>query len=324
MNDEILIRHLLGETNEKENKSISVWINANPEHKKQYNHIRHIWETSRSFPYKSNIDPDSAWIQFQEKRSQHFGSTSNKNKSFRTILSPLQKVAAGILFITAVGFLSYWFWFRDSGYLFAVHLHSESVAKTETLADGSIITLNKNSDIEFSRPFFENLRKINMHSGEAFFKVARDPENPFIVNTKDLTITVLGTSFNVRKNDSITEIIVETGIVRVDAGSEPNTLERGEKLTLDSRSGELEIVESQDQLYNYYIDNTFELKDTPLWRVAEVLESAFGKEIEVHPEISDLPLTTTLRADDLDNILRVIQTTFKIRITEKDNKIVMY
>ncbi|WP_236976013.1 FecR family protein [Membranihabitans maritimus] len=324
MNDEILIRHLLGETSEKENKSISAWINANPEHKKQYNHIRHIWETSKSLPYKSNIDPDSAWIRFQEKRSYNSDTKNNKYKSLRTILFPLQKMAAGFLLISLIAFISYWFWFRDSGYLFVVHLHSESVAKTERLADGSTVTLNKNTEIEFSRPIFENLRSVQMHSGEAFFKVVHDPTNPFIVNTKELTITVLGTSFNVRKNDSITEIIVETGIVRVDAGSGPNRLERGEKLTLDTRSEELEIVESQDQLYNYYIDNTFELKDTPLWRVAEVLESAFGKEIEVHPEISDLPLTTTLRADDLDNILRVIQTTFKIKITEKDNKIVMY
>jgi ferric-dicitrate binding protein FerR (iron transport regulator) len=65
-----------------------------------------------------------------------------------------------------------------------------------TLPDGTKVWLNADSRLEFPSQFSGQTRKIIM-SGEAYFEVAKNKHMPFIVQTNDQTVTVLGTHFNV-------------------------------------------------------------------------------------------------------------------------------
>jgi len=90
-----------------------------------------------------------------------------------------------------------------------------------TLADGTRVWLNALSSIRFPVAFTGNLRQVEV-TGEAFFDIAKDQEKPFRVTSKDMTVEVLGTQFNINcypdEPDSRTTLV--RGRVKVIAGQE--------------------------------------------------------------------------------------------------------
>ena len=83
-----------------------------------------------------------------------------------------------------------------------------------TLSDGSRVWLNSESELRFPLQFAANQRKVVL-MGEAYFEVEKDADRPFIVETKDSRIKVLGTSFNVRSypdEGRVVTTLVEGGV----------------------------------------------------------------------------------------------------------------
>ena len=78
-----------------------------------------------------------------------------------------------------------------------------SISSEILLPDGSAVTLNANSKLQY---YTHSARKVWLE-GEAFFEVKKIPETaePFQVVTNDLTITVLGTTFNVNSRNEQTK-----------------------------------------------------------------------------------------------------------------------
>ena len=70
--------------------------------------------------------------------------------------------------------------------------------KEVKLADGSIILLNRKSELHYPEKFEGESREVYL-VGEAFLEVAQMPEKPFIVHTKDANVVVMGTSFNLQE-----------------------------------------------------------------------------------------------------------------------------
>lgn len=85
--------------------------------------------------------------------------------------------------------------------------------RTFDLTDGSRVTLN--TDSELTVAFTDDERHIELHSGEAFFQVTPDKHRPFTVEAGMAEATVVGTAFNVYRQDQSTSITVTEGVVRV-------------------------------------------------------------------------------------------------------------
>jgi len=84
------------------------------------------------------------------------------------------------------------------------------------LPDSSIAWINKNSSLLIDgNNYNKNVRKVII-SGEVFFDVTKK-ETPFVVESDNIKITVLGTKFNVRnyQNEKILEIIVYEGKIKI-------------------------------------------------------------------------------------------------------------
>lgn len=94
-----------------------------------------------------------------------------------------------------------------------------AVTRAETrnilLPDGSKVTLNRHSQLSYPETFGkERIVKLN---GEAYFEVSKNPEKPFRVQTNSVTVSVLGTHFNVNaySGDSLAETTLLEGSVAV-------------------------------------------------------------------------------------------------------------
>lgn len=102
----------------------------------------------------------------------------------------LLSFAAG--FIICTGF--YFVRLSQSGYT-NHRIAGEGQRLTFMLPDSSTVILNSGSEVKYSSDFGKQ-RGISLE-GEAFFKVKKNNNSPFIVHTKDFDVKVLGTEFNI-------------------------------------------------------------------------------------------------------------------------------
>ncbi|PPL01262.1 FecR domain-containing protein [Parapedobacter indicus] len=320
MDDILLTKYLLNETNEAESASVRAWIAAHPDHARRYEHLQRIWKTSKSLGSQLTVDEEEAWHRFVQRRDS--GATSRKGGNVRWI-NGLRYAAALILLPLTVWAL-YTFWNSRYGDSTPIVYETKEATHTDTLTDGSIITLNSFATLRYAQETRTHRRLATLDEGEVFFKVKSDPDRPFIVQSGEVTVTVLGTSFHVKRNGDQTEVIVESGHVKVTGPKREVELSLGGKLLINTTTHQFEVGKVTDQLHNYYVDNQFVAVNTPLWRLAEVLSQAYHTDIRIeNPEIRNLPITTTFRRDDLDRILEVIGVTLRIEVKREGDKILL-
>lgn len=103
-----------------------------------------------------------------------------------------------------------------------------------TLPDGSTVTLNSGTEIEYSRLFSWTNRRVELE-GEAYFSVKKG-QHPFLVEANKAVVRVTGTQFNVRSwsedQPVHTEVTVVEGTVRFYPSVQPAhfvTLQQGEQ-----------------------------------------------------------------------------------------------
>lgn len=94
-------------------------------------------------------------------------------------------------------------------------LHRTAIGQTAmlTLEDGSTIWLNTNSRVRVA--LAEHERRVTLEQGQAFFRVSRNPQRPFIVRAGAQQIVVTGTQFDVRREGDVVRVAVLEGHVRV-------------------------------------------------------------------------------------------------------------
>jgi len=87
--------------------------------------------------------------------------------------------------------------------------------RSVTLADGSVVFLNTNSDLRLH--WTKSERRIDLLRGEARFQVAKNSARPFVVATQEATVRAVGTVFNIRTGEATTQVAVLEGRVEVNA-----------------------------------------------------------------------------------------------------------
>lgn len=84
------------------------------------------------------------------------------------------------------------------------------------LADGSSTAINTASEVEIT--LSKRRRDVRLAKGEAWFKVAKDPTRPFIVEAGDIRVRAVGTAFSVRRREDGADVLVTEGVVEAWAG----------------------------------------------------------------------------------------------------------
>jgi len=201
------------------------------------------------------------------------------------------------------------------------------------LPDGSSVILKKHARISYPATFAADRREVRLR-GEAFFEVAKNPDQPFFVYAGSMVTRVKGTSFSIKANDEDedVELVVKTGIVEVSAlenegRSEVNAgkkliLKPNEQVTFNRKS--LNMVTKTVQkpvLLNLPAESQdFEFRRTPLAEVFAALEKTYGIDIQFDPKaISHCTLTARLGDEPvhekLDLICAVVNARYEMRST---------
>jgi ferric-dicitrate binding protein FerR (iron transport regulator) len=316
--NDLLVKYLLHETTDAENAQVKDWLAANTEHQKQYEDLKIIWEESRKLAAHSSIDENEAWLKFKDSVQQ---------KPFqKPIVRPLvhfgwMRIAALFIIVAGAALLSYFL--LQPGGVQTIAIQTTAQTRIDTLPDGSVVTLNKNSQLSYPDRFTGDSRTIALQ-GEAFFNVAPDKSKPFIIQVNDVTVKVVGTSFNIRSERGTTEVIVETGEVQVIRHNKIAELHSRERITVKPQDTIMVKAPVQEQLYNYYRTKEFVCDNTPLWKLVEVLNEAYDTHIVIEKaSLRNLPLTTTFYNEPLDHILNIISQTLDIEVIKREEKIIL-
>jgi transmembrane sensor len=192
-----------------------------------------------------------------------------------------------------------------------------------TLADGSVITLYKNSTVECDQPFTGNKRDLVLH-GEALFKVAKDKTKPFTVYTTSFSTTALGTVFNISAYDNKTRsgvklISGKVVVKNLKKTTEPVYLDPGDECFFETgeKGPELHAVKADVPVNKPRIhhgqtitenEEVIEFTNAPLQQVFIKIESLY--QVSIHIEAKHLEnrkfTGTHLKSESPDELLSTI------------------
>ena len=256
--DELLVKYLADEAGAEEGALVEHWVAASEKNRRYFEHFKLLWDASQALMHQNAVDEDKAWGRFRE-RVQRKDTASHK----RPLHLPFLRAAAVILLVAAavlegprlmkhhdVPAIP-----RPAGNYPEALLTTATTDKIrkDTLADGSIIILNKHSRVTYAAGFRGPTRDVGL-TGEAFFTVRQDPAKPFVIKTGDVVITVLGTAFNVNSGADRIEVAVETGRVSVQAKSNVIMLTTGQKCVAIKGDTRLHAGPVTDSGYRSWLD----------------------------------------------------------------------
>jgi transmembrane sensor len=317
--DELIAKYLLQEATAMEIAQVDDWVAASDDNKKAFAHYKFLWEESKKIAATNTADENAAWQKFKNK----LDVPKQETKVVSMPKYRWMSAAAAVLVLVVGG----WFLrnsFKDSDTNSPLIVATQKNVLIDTLPDNSIVTLNKNSSIEYDAKFTTgNQRNIKL-KGEAFFSVTPNKEKPFIIKVNDVEVKVVGTSFNIKTINGQTEVIVKTGIVQVTRNGKTVQLTPHEKILTTTDNNTLAKETTKDKLFNYYETKEFVCEETPLWRLVEVLNEAYDADIVIgRKELRNLSITTTFANEPLDAVLQIIATTFQLQIINKEGQIIL-
>jgi transmembrane sensor len=228
---------LSGEISQREDALLNEWINASRYNTSVYKEAVSVWRAAekKTVPAQPNLEEE--WNKLVER----FSKPSKATLSIY-LFHPLSMAAAFALVIVS-GILIYRATTKTEEPQITIAATDE--VRTVYLPDSSKIWLNANSEITYHQSFSSSGRNIRL-KGQAYFIVTPDSLNPFVIESNESLISVIGTSFDATATDSLVQVIVEEGTVSLQKDDSQITLTKGERgISSDSGLKESKNTDSQ-------------------------------------------------------------------------------
>jgi len=198
------------------------------------------------------------------------------------------------------------------------------------LPDGSRVWLNTGSVFKYPKKFEGKDRVVELAEGRAFFDVRHRVNHPFIVKTRNMNITVLGTTFDVSsyKNEGKTWVSVVSGKVGVTLGNRNKDvlmLLPQQEVVLSNITNQLVKAPVHEAVVSAWYKNNFVFEQENLENVFKALEKEYNTKITVeNKELLNERIFIKLGNQHLDTIMEILSFTkhFKYRIAN-DSTIVV-
>lgn len=181
-----------------------------------------------------------------------------------------------------------------------------------TLPDGSRVMINSASTISYTSDY--NVKERNVFlSGEAYFDVASNADIPFVVHADKVSVTALGTEFNVKayaEDPYVVTTLVEGG-VRTEAGTQYELLTRAQEAIYNKEADVLLAYDVKDISRAVpWIRNELLFENESLADIAVTLERMYNVTIVFEDEAAKgYSYTGLIRNNSLQNVLELISST---------------
>lgn len=299
MNTELLEKYISGNASTQETIEVYQWIEADEAHKKEFMALRKMHD-----------------VLLWQSASEENGKRAKIRVFTTRFFIELAKIAAIILItVTAYTYLA-----PKS----AVLAPTTELAKMQTLyvpagqraritlQDGTKVWINSQSTLTFPSSFEGKERNVSL-DGEAYFEVAKNPEQPFSVNAQQYVVRALGTQFNLkayRQGDDFSASLIE-GAVEIStqqAGMPPKTTRLQPGITAYAVGDNLKMRHNDESLL-LWREGIIYFNNKTIAEMVPQLQRYFDIDIDVqNRQLLNQRFTGKFRVQDgIEHLLRVLQ-----------------
>ncbi|WP_293304861.1 FecR family protein [Pedobacter sp. UBA5917] len=297
-------------------QKLSDWAANDPDRKEQLEEALLLWEDTAQLP------DDGSWEEsFANIKQQLDAAPAKKLKIVRWWPAAIAAACIGALIFFVTG---------DKKTLIAPQNAIAWTTKTAApgkivdvmLPDSSEIWLNSGSSISFPQNLkHADIRTVKL-SGEAFFKVKRDPTHPFVVKSQNIQTRVLGTSFNIRAwkgyNPQVTVLTGKVAVSRDSAGVQSAAVHLlpNQKVVYDIKSVRLmrEDVEEAKVSIDWRTGK-MNFDRTPMEEVFQTISHKYAVKIVTDQSFKSCQLTAKFDNVEISEVMKTISLTFDIHYT---------
>lgn len=273
MDKEVIKRIALGQSSDEEHQAFINWLKkATPEEIGQSMHA--FEEFSRHTDQYHKASP--------QLTSRVMEAVKSKQSKVITLPSRRHwlKYAASVALIAVAGWISVRVFTTQENPNWVSVSVPYGEKREIILSDSSVVWLNAGSTLRYPETFAGNHRTVDLE-GEGFFEVKRDENKPFKIRCREIDVTVLGTSFNIKNYEGeTTEVAVATGMVQVQGSDDKGVRLTANQLVLYNREMGLSSVSPVDvEQYTSWRDGTLVFTGRNLKQIGMLLEREYGKKI---------------------------------------------
>lgn len=294
------------------------WLAQHPAHWQAYNRAEHLWSQAETLRHDAEMMALADGVLARAAR--------RRNSSRR--LWALLSAAAAIVLVCAGLFAAFrggW-WGPEPPAL--VYRTAIGEIRSFALADRSEVTLNTDTVLEVR--IGGRRRDLELQRGEAQFKVAHDPQRPFIVTARNAAVTAVGTLFQVRNTDGATEVSLLEGRVRVartdtkDGAAHARELAPGERVVASTnREGWVRKHLDIDAATGW-VSGRLVFDSIPLRQAVDEFNRYSRRKLRIgDPAIGDTAINGIFNAGDTDSISLALQYAYPIRVDDQGEEVVL-
>ena len=273
------------------------------------------WKELKKLGTNTEIDVDNAWNNVNSRINSNSHFESNEKVIIPFFRRTFFRVAALLLMLISLGTAAF-FLINQGSFSKKIRVTTNNDIKNleVDLPDGSKIFLNRNSELIYRSNFGKPNRRVKL-TGEAFFDIAEDKSNPFIVDAGNVSVKVVGTSFNVItcNSESAVEVYVKTGKVMLSDinGSQSILLDPEYVGTIDAKRSQKII--NNDPNYLSWNTGLLQYDGQKLDIVFRDLKRVYNMDIVADdPLILENTWTSPIDNQSQETIIRLICASFNL------------
>lgn len=194
------------------------------------------------------------------------------------------------------------------------------------LSDGTMIYLNSESTLSFPVKFQGKERKVYL-TGEAYFKVAKNTEHPFVVTAGELEVLVTGTTFGVRayKDEKDIQTTLESGRVTVRVEGKSVKLVPNKQVLFNKSTMGLEVRDVDVDLYLAWADGRLVYDNCPLEKILTDLGRWYNIDVFYsRDELRSYQFSLNMKKhEEFTQVLELIGKTGEVQFEIKDNTVIV-
>jgi len=287
MHNEKLHKFALNQlTKEFDIEEVVSWIEASKAHKEEFETLKNLWAMYGFANYEvyAGLEREKTEVSHREKKFPMF----------------LLKYAAVFVLAFLIGGLSILFWGNSDTAELAFNeiIVPDGESAEVFLSDKTHVWLNSGTRLIYPAKFDGKTRDVEL-TGEAYFEVTHNPKNPFHVKTSQLTVEVLGTSFNVEAFDKTGDVnvtLVEGKVYLQDfAGKVLTELSPGENARFNIAQKEIYISNVDTDFFTSWKDGSLLFKEETLEEIVRKFERWYNVKVVFENEaIKQIRFTGTI------------------------------
>jgi transmembrane sensor len=304
------------------------WLRRSPEHIQAYLEVSGVWAELPNSDPEGRIDVASLIARARSEPDvialcPGTAGPPHATAPVEAALPPRQRRAA--LAMAAVALLSAGsVLFLRGGNLGGSYSTGIGEQRTVQLADGSTVELNARSTIQVQ--LTEHERNVTLLDGQAFFRVAKDKQRPFIVRAGDAQVRAVGTEFDVYKKQAATVVTVVEGRVETfDASDSPGSagviLSAGEQLTVLPHTV-TKPMRTDTAVATAWVQKHLIFEETPLSDVAEEFNRYNRRPLTIDDhELETLRISGVYSSTDPTSLINFLRSQNSIQVIETEKQV---